>query len=173
MNSEILNSLGLGNIDFAIPLFVMLMFILILFVFVIVITIKYAKLNKKYNKFMDGKNGSSLEEEIVTLFEDVRFVKNAAEKNKKDIHQLYKLQEKNIQKIGMKKYDAFQQMGGQLSFCITLLDENNDGILMNSVHSTDGCYSYVKEIRKGTCTLPLGDEEIETLEMAMGEKIEL
>lgn len=170
MTSKILKSLGLGAMDIAIPLIILLVIAVILCVFVVILMMKISKLQKKYSKFMSGKTASSLEEEIGSLFEDVRFLKNASDKNKKDIHYLYKLQQKNIQKIGLKKYDAFQQMGGQLSFCLVLLDENNDGILMNSVHSTEGCYSYVKEIKKGSCSLPLGEEEVETLEMAMGKE---
>ena len=116
---------------------------------------------------MSGKNGESLEEEFRRIFEDVHVLKEVSDQNKSDIQKLYQLQSKNIQKIGMKKYDAFQQMGGQLSFCFALLDEYNNGILLNSVHSTDGCYSYIKEIKQGECKLPLGDEEVETLQMAM------
>ena len=51
--------------------------------------------------------------------------------------------------VGIIKYDAFQQMGGKLSFSLALLDENNNGFIINSVHSTEGCYSYTKEIKNG------------------------
>ena len=57
-------------------------------------------------------------------------------------------------------------MGGKLSFAICLLNDRNDGFIMNSIHSKDGCYNYVKEIIKGESFLPLGDEELEALEMA-------
>lgn len=169
MTSKILSNMGLGNLDLAIPFIVLMIIAVILCVLVIILMSKFHKLEKKYNKFMQGKTAGSLEEEISALFEDVRFLKNYSDKNKKDIHHLYKLQEKNIQKVGIKKYDAFQQMGGQLSYCLAFLDENNNGIIMNSVHSTEGCYSYVKEIKQGNCSLPLGEEEMETLEMALGE----
>ena len=65
-------------------------------------------------------------------------------------------------------YDAFNQMGGQLSFCLALLDENNNGFIINSVHSTEGCYSYTKEIKGGECSISLGKEEEEALLIAMG-----
>ena len=74
------------------------------------------------------------------------------------------------QKRGLIKYDAFQQMGGQLSFSLALLDENNTGFIINSVHSTEGCYSYTKEIRNGTSAIDLSAEEAEALAMAMGNK---
>lgn len=76
--------------------------------------------------------------------------------------------ESTFQKIGIIKYDAFNQMGGNLSFCLALLDENNNGFILNSVHSTEGCYSYTKQITKGQCKIDLGKEEAEALQMAMG-----
>ena len=76
-----------------------------------------------------------------------------------------------IQKIGIIKYDAFNQMGGKLSFSLALLDENNNGFVLNSVHSADGCYSYTKEIINGECAISLGVEEKQAIEMAM-EKTE-
>ena len=77
--------------------------------------------------------------------------------------------ESAYQKMGLVKYDAFHQMGGQLSFCLALLDENNNGFIINSVHSTEGCYSYTKEIRLGESEISLGKEEAEALAIAIGE----
>lgn len=119
---------------------------------------------------MSGKDGKSLEQDIIALFEDNKFLKNNTEKNKKDIRVLYKNMESTFQKMGLVKYDAFSQMGGQLSFCLALLDENNNGFILNSVHSTEGCYSYTKEIKRGESALSLGKEEAEALAIAMGEE---
>ena len=47
--------------------------------------------------------------------------------------------------------------------------KKNNGFIINSVHSTDGCYSYTKEIKNGICSISLGTEEAEALAMAMGE----
>lgn len=77
--------------------------------------------------------------------------------------------ENAYQKMGIVKYDAFNQMGGQLSFSLALLDENNNGFIINSVHSTEGCYSYTKEIKNGESSISLGKEEEEALATAIGE----
>ena len=87
---------------------------------------------------MLGKNAKNLETDIVGLYEDNKFIKISLEKNKKDINTLYRKFESSFQKIGLTKYDAFSQMGGQLSFCLALLDENNNGFILNSVHSAEG-----------------------------------
>ena len=61
-------------------------------------------------------------------------------------------------------------MGGQLSFSLVLLNENNNGFILNSVHSTEGCYSYTKEITNGECNITLAEEERQALDIAMGNK---
>ena len=49
-----------------------------------------------------------------------------------------------------------------------LLNKNNDGFILNSVHSTEGCYTYTKEVRMGECKLELSNEEKVALDQAMG-----
>lgn len=170
MSSALLESLGLGFIDIAYILIGMLGLILILFILVIVQIIRISKLKKRYEKFMQGKNAKSLEKDIIALFEDNRMMKTISEKNKKDIRILYQNMKYSFQKCGIVKYDAFQQMGGNLSFSLALLTEENDGFILNSVHSSEGCYSYTKEIKKGECDINLGEEEKEALKIAIGEE---
>ena len=121
------------------------------------------------DKFTTGKNAKSLEKDIVGIYEDNKFLKASVEQNRKEIRTLFKNMESTFQKMGVVKYDAFRQMGGQLSFCLALLNENNDGFIINSVHSTEGCYSYTKVIKNGECDISLGDEEKKALQMAIGE----
>ena len=167
MNYNLLEMIGLSGFDLTYLFIVSYALILILFIIVILHSVKLSKLSKKYKKFMSGKNAKSLEKDIIGLYEDNRFIKASTEKNKSDIRFLYKKLASTFQKVGIVKYDAFNQMGGQLSFSLALLDENNSGFILNCVHSTEGCYSYTKEIRNGSCDISLGEEEREALDIAM------
>lgn len=172
MNSAFLTKLGLQNFDLGYLLIFAAVLTVIMIVVLIVLLMTISKVKKmKYrlNKLVKGKDSLSLEDEINELIEDNRYLKENTENNKKDISNLYRKLESAYQKIGLVKYDAFNQMGGQLSFSLALLDENNNGFIINSVHSTEGCYSYTKEIKNGTCSISLGAEEAEALAMAMGE----
>ncbi len=148
---------------------VLAILLLIVMILLIVQIVKTGKLKNRLDKFLIGNDGKSLEKDIIELYEDNKFLKNTTEKNKKDIKDLYKKMESAYQKMGLVKYDAFNQMGGQLSFSLALLDENNNGFVLNSVHSAEGCYSYTKEIRHGECKISLGQEEAEALAIAIGE----
>lgn len=168
--SSILEQIGLSGFDFGYLLIgsvVMAVILLIVLILLIVTLCKVGKLKKRLNSFITGSDGQSLEEEIASICQDNKILKSATAENKKDIRTLYKNMESAYQKMGLVKYDAFNQMGGQLSFSLALLDERNDGFIINSVHSTEGCYSYTKEIRNGECSLSLGKEEAEALAMAM------
>lgn len=168
--SELFNNLGLGNIDIGYFIFILFVVLIILLILTISLLVKMKKMKERLDKFVLGKDGVSLEKDIIALFEDNKFLKINTDKNKKNIDILYKRMESTYQKMGLVKYDAFQQMGGQLSFSLALLNENNDGFIINSVHSTDGCYSYTKEIVAGKCSITLGKEEEKALAIAMGER---
>ncbi len=168
MNSQVFNYIGLGNVDIGYILIGMAAVIAISIILIIIQMVKLSKLKKKYSVFMQGKDAKSLEKDIIGLYEDNKFIKVSIEKNKNDIRELFKKQELSFQKVGIVKYDAFKQMGGQLSFSLALLNENDCGFIINSVHSTEGCYSYSKEIKNGQCSILLGEEEKQALDMAMG-----
>ncbi len=141
--------------------------LLVLVIILIVLNNRVRKITKKYEKFMTGKTAKSLEKEIMDLVEDNNYLKDAIDSNNDNIKNVSKRLEKAYQKAAIVKYNAFEQMGAQLSYSIALLDENNDGIIINSVHSTDGCYTYAKEIKDGKCNITLGKEEQDALQTAM------
>lgn len=167
MNSNFLNSLGIGNIDIGYILLGLVIACAILLILMIIAFVQIRKFKKKYEKFMLGKDGKSLEKDIMTLYEDNKFMKLNIDKNRENIKELFKKHETAFQKIGLVKYDAFKEMGGKLSFALALLDENNNGFIINSVHSSDGCYSYTKKIKSGDSQIALSNEEKVAVERAV------
>ena len=116
---------------------------------------------------MKGSTADSLEEKIFQMCEEHDSLRKLGIKHSREIKELYAKHQSAFQKVGLVKYDAFKEMGGKLSFCLVLLDENNNGFLMNSVHSSDGCYSYTKRIKNGQSDLELSPEESVAIKKAM------
>ena len=167
MNSNIFNAIGLGALDPGILFLVLIVLVIVLLVMVIIQGNKLKKLEKKYGKFMQGKEADSLEDQIIGLFHDNRMIRSENEKNRKDIIDINRRMARTFQKVGLHKYDAFNQSGGKLSFALCLLDENDNGVLLNSVHSTDGInYTYSKDINAGVADVELSGEEKKALDMA-------
>ncbi|MDD6734569.1 MAG: DUF4446 family protein [Lachnospiraceae bacterium] len=172
MNQSLMNQIGLGNLDISYLFIILFVLIIILSAITVWQLLENRKLKKKYEKFLQGKNAKSLESQIIQICEEQQYLRDTTDKNSRNISRLFKKHESAFQKIGIVKYDAFKEMGGKLSFCLALLDENNNGFVLNSVHSSDGCYSYTKRIRAGECDILLGDEEKRALEKAIsGTKI--
>ena len=145
--------------------------VLILMILIIVNIVQMNKLKKNYNIFMSGKNAKSLEDVITKRFEQIDGLLESNKENERDIKSLYKNMKMAYQKMGLVKYDAFQEMGGKLSFSLAMLDGKNNGYIINAMHTREGCYTYIKEIIDGNSIIVLSKEEQEALKIAMEAKL--
>ena len=116
---------------------------------------------------MEGQDGRSLEQIIQDTYEKYDDVSKKVESNAANIERIIENMKLTYQKMGVVKYDAFNEMGGKLSFSLALLDKENNGFIINSMHSREGCYTYIKEIVKGESYIVLADEEREALNEAL------
>lgn len=165
MEGSILNNLGFD------PVYIILaqaVLTLILLVIVIICIFKIRKMYRQYDYFMRGKDAETLEDIIIDQMEDIQELKSQNRANKDNLRTTNKNMRSSFQKFGMVKYNAFKGMGGNLSFAFALLDYTNSGFVMNSVHSQEGCYLYLKEVDRGQTETLLGNEEKEALEQALG-----
>jgi hypothetical protein len=156
------SNIGLKDIVFAAGCLMACMMIAML-----IIIIRQAMLMKKYKKFMQGSDARSLEEELrdrMNIIDKLDGRLSSIEKN--NTHISTKLDEV-FQKIGIVKYDAFEEMGGKMSFALALLSDKNTGFVINAMHSREGCYTYIKEITDGKAKVLLAKEEKEALEQAL------
>ena len=149
-------------------LVIVLLIMQVVFIGIVInLQMKHKRMQEKYQIFMRGKDGKSLEKGFLEQFKTVEKLERAVKQNTRDIDTIYKRMKTHYQKIGIVRYDAFQEMGGNLSFVLTMLDENNNGWVFNATHSREGCYTYIKEIVKGESYMELGEEERESLKKAM------
>ncbi|MBQ9768159.1 MAG: DUF4446 family protein [Lachnospiraceae bacterium] len=144
--------------------------ILILAVLLILSMIKLNKLNRKYATFMKGSTGKDLESSILTRFKDIDTMKTDIEYISGKLNIACDTLLTAYQKMSIVKYDAFKEMGGKLSFSLAMLDDKNNGYILTSVHTREGCYTYVKEIIKGESFVVLSEEERKALEEAKNKK---
>ena len=96
---------------------------------------QYKKLYRRYDMFMRGKDAETLEDTILDLMDEAAFLRSEDRANKDLIESMEEQVKAGYQKTGIVKYNAFKGMGGNLSFVIALLDDNNTGFVLNSVHS--------------------------------------
>lgn len=155
--------LGIDS-DYIIIILACLMFLM--FIVLVINTIQIISLKKRYRIFMSGKNARNLEKTLIERLEQVDGLLTANATNEENIKKIFETLHFTIQKVGLVKYDALDEMGGRLSFSVALLNEKDDGFVMNAVHSREGCYTYLKEIIAGNSIAVLAAEEKKALEMA-------
>ncbi len=121
----------------------------------------------KYNRVLKKLgNGNNLDEMLRRYLEDVREIK----KDNSEIKAYYTKLDSDIasciQKVGLVRYNAFRDVGSDLSFAMALLDRNNNGVVFNGLYGAESSNIYAKPIRGGTSKYKLSDEEQSALEIA-------
>ena len=144
--SSIFDNLG---IDPGIIIIILLVLTIFLLVKSVSSSMRLSRLERKYKTFMKGSDAQSLEKIFVRKFAQIDKLYEAKEDHEHDILFIKKNLEKMFSKYGVEKYDAFDDVGGKLSFALALLDKDNTGLILNAVHSRDNCFLYLKEIVKG------------------------
>lgn len=162
--SELFLNIG---VDPGIIILILLVLVIVLAVMVFRISMRQSRLEKKYKSFMKGQDGQSLEKQFKRHFNQIDKLMEANEVHIHDINLLKNNYQRLFSKYGVEKYDAFDDVGGKLSFVLALLDKNNTGIILNAIHSRDNCFLYLKEIVKGESYVMLSQEEVEALRKAV------
>jgi hypothetical protein len=163
MNSKILDTIG---IDPAFILIALLILIVILFILIFYLMAKVRKRDSDITRLLSGKTTGDMEEIILERFAEMDAVKNNSKRLTKEHKEVQEYLSNCVSKIGLVKYDAFEGMGGSLSFALALMDSNNNGVVLNCMHSREGCFAYAKEIIRGESYVALSDEEKEAIERA-------
>jgi hypothetical protein len=68
---------------------------------------------------------------------------------------------------GLVRFDAYNEMSGQQSVAIALLDAEQSGLVLSSIHHRDQARLYVKHVVRGEPEYPLSPEEIEAVRVAL------
>ena len=143
---------------------------LVLLISLILINLNFKKINKKYSKFFSSSNDSNIERLVE---ENIDLCHEITNKNK-DLESKISFIERNIlqcvQKVGIVRYNAFDNVGSNLSFAIAILDGNDNGIVLNGIYSRESTTTYAKAIINGQSKFTLSAEEIQAIDMAKKNK---
>ena len=151
------------GIDQGILVLLLMVLVLILIVVFLNVSLALHRLNRKYTMFMKGADGQSLERMFSQKMKEFERLARANEDNSLELRQMKSVLKKTPTKYGILKYDAFDDVGGKLSFALAMLDAENTGFILNAIHSRDNCFFYIKEIVNGESYTLLSSEETDAL----------
>lgn len=140
-------------------IFGLVVVIVIMFFIIIMNKVEISRLEKRYKKLMKGSSGKNIEEMIIEYNEKVEDALEVA----KNIEEIYKNVDdrlkKCVQRVGIVRYRAFDDVGSDLSFSIALLDENNAGVVVTGIYGRNECTTFAKPIENGISKYDLSEEE--------------
>lgn len=160
----------LGFVRSDIFLFLLFIAFVVLIVLYIVSVANLKKLRISYSKFMNklGK-GDNLEEMMRNYINKV----NEVEKKNKEIMNYCNKLDSEIkgcsQKIGIVRYNAFKDTGSDLSFSLAILDDYNNGVVLNGIYARDSSNIYAKPVVNGESKYVLSNEEKEAIYKAINK----
>jgi len=150
-----LSNLIMSNVQYV--LLGMTVLILLALIIFISINLKLARMNKRYNTMMKGMDGVNIEQLLLNHIEQVKETVGKVDRLSIDCEKIRETAKKNIQKVGVIRFNAFEDMGSDLSFAIALLDYQNDGMVMSSIYSRSESRMYAKPILAGQSSYLLTD----------------
>ena len=149
-------------------LIIMAIAVIILFIAFIAIVVKLSNVQRKYKTFLNKLgNGKDIYEDLDNYMYRVERVEK---QNAEVITGLKILQQdlsKCIQKVGIVRYSAFKDTGSDLSFALALLDEDNNGVVLNGIYSREMSNIYAKPVEKGIATYTVSEEEKQATDKAV------
>ena len=145
----------------------------LLFISTIVSLIKTRKLREKYIALVRGIEGINIEDLLIKSDRDIRDIQRDLELFQQNLNTMETKLTFAIQKIGFIRYNAYYNMGSELSFSIALLDNFQNGFVFTSIYGREQSVCYAKPVKDGESNIPLSAEEIIAIERALkGENIE-
>lgn len=124
-------------------------------------------LRKKFKVLLNGNSGKNLENLIVERLEKLEKINEDLLNLIKETGYIQKMAQKSIQKFAMVRFNPFLNTGGDQSFCIAMMDSENNGCVLTSLYSRDGIRVYAKPVEFGKSSYQLSPEEEEAIGKAI------
>lgn len=141
----------------------LIFFALIIF---ISINLKLARLNRRYQKMMQGMDGVNLETLLLSHIDEVKKATDQVDKLNIDCARLGEVTRSCVQRVGVVRFNAFEDTGSDLSFAIALLDASNNGVVISSIFGRSDSRTYAKPVVAGQSSYFLTTEEKQALQLA-------
>jgi hypothetical protein len=143
--------------------------VLVLFAALLVQTRRLANLTIRVDGLTRGVDGRSLESVLDSHLETVFRVARDLDALDARAAAIETAARRHFDRVGLVRFNPFEDTGGNQSFALVLLDGNSDGFVISSLHSRTGTRMYAKAVKGGTAEAALSAEETQALEVARSQ----
>jgi hypothetical protein len=136
---------------------------LIAFLFALFLGLRLHGLRRKYKVLKGGRGDADIVGVMGNAMERVNAVEGRVDSLLEVQKEQAELNRLALQKFYMVRYDAFEEMGGRLSFSAALLDEHGDGLVITSINGRTETRTYAKPVKALNSEHNLSEEEREAI----------
>ncbi len=151
------------NLNMDVYIIAALAVFVILFVFVLFLFYKVSGLTARYNRFMCGRDGASLEGQLAEICARLDSLKADVSGNSVKLKEIAGVLNTATRGIGVVRFNAFQDTGSDLSFSVAFLDAHKDGLVISSIYGREESRTYAKPVKNGQSQYQLSMEEKEAV----------
>lgn len=157
-------------IDQNLPLIMLSIVVMLIIYTIIMITVlvKNRRLKKRYERLMKNADKGSLEEMMIAYQNKIEDASKDSILALDQIRLLNNQITHCVQKVGVVRFKAFEDVGSDLSYSIAMLDNKNDGVIITSIFGRNMSTSYAKPVQKGASKYALSEEEVYAMNKALG-----
>lgn len=116
-------------------------------------------LQEKYDYFTQGNGDINIDQLLTQTLQELDATREALQQLQQKHERLREQVKGCIQKVRIERYDAFDAMGGEMSYSILLADEKNDGVILTSIYGREDNRCYAKDVKGGKSSYVLAEEE--------------
>jgi hypothetical protein len=127
------------------------------------------RLGRRLESITQGSGAQSLEAVLGSHLERVRQVVHDIETVSARTTAIERDLKGSFGRVGLVRFNPFEDTGGNQSFALALLDGRGDGFVVSSLHSRTGTRIYAKSVRGGVSEATLSDEETSALTQALAK----
>ena len=160
LNALVAPAIGAVVVALAVVCAVLLALVLVLFR-------RVSSAERRFSGLTRGESGRSLEDVLNTHLDRVEAMGREVDEVAARTALTEAAQRRSFQRIGLVRFNPFEDTGGNQSFALALLDQAGDGFVVSSLHARAGTRVYGKAISKGTSESNLSAEESEALRLAL------
>lgn len=140
-------------------------------IFLALQTLRLGRVEKQFRALTRGAGSSassmSLGELIASQGERLEATRDEVQALHGAVTGLNTAVSQSIKRVGLVRYNPFQETGGDQSFSLALLDSRGDGVVVSSLHGRTATRFYAKPVKNGASPASLSDEEVQALRQAM------
>jgi hypothetical protein len=133
---------------------------------VVVLWRRVSSLSARLSGLTRGEGGRSLEAVLEAHLRRVGEVDASVRSLDQRTTALEAQGRKAVQRIGLVRFNPFEDTGSNQSFALAMLDEDGDGVIVSSLHTRNATRVYVRPVSGGVAEKALSDEEAEALDQA-------